>query len=193
MVNYQNGKVYKIEHKNGEGDIYIGSTTKQYLSQRMDRHRYEYRYWKSEKVIRFISSFHIFESYGIDNCHIVLLESVNCNSKEELYTKEAYYIKMMNCVNKYIPITTKEEKQIQKKEYRDQHKEETKEYNKKYNDENKEEIKIQQKKYYQDNKKEINQQKKEKTTCECGSIFVKHNKAQHNKTKKHQNFLNGNK
>ena len=37
MVNYNNGKIYKIEPLNGEeGDIYIGSTTKEYLSQRMD-------------------------------------------------------------------------------------------------------------------------------------------------------------
>ena len=33
MVNYNNGKIYKIEPVNGEeGDIYIGSTTKEYLS-----------------------------------------------------------------------------------------------------------------------------------------------------------------
>ena len=41
MVNYSNGKVYKIEPISGgeEGDVYIGSTTKRYLSQRMNTHR----------------------------------------------------------------------------------------------------------------------------------------------------------
>jgi hypothetical protein len=42
MVNYGNGKIYKIESHLGD-KIYIGSTTKQYLSQRMDKHRSEYR------------------------------------------------------------------------------------------------------------------------------------------------------
>ena len=48
MVNYGNGKIYKIECLT-TGLIYVGSTTKQYLSQRMDKHRMEYRYWKTKK------------------------------------------------------------------------------------------------------------------------------------------------
>ena len=44
MVNYNNGKIYKIEPLNAEeGDIYIGSTTKKYLSQRIDYHRSNYK------------------------------------------------------------------------------------------------------------------------------------------------------
>ena len=41
MVNYSNGKIYKIESDLGDL-IYIGSTTKYYLSQRMERHRFDY-------------------------------------------------------------------------------------------------------------------------------------------------------
>jgi len=38
MVNYQNGKIYFIEPicEHEENERYIGSTTKQYLSQRME-------------------------------------------------------------------------------------------------------------------------------------------------------------
>ena len=44
MINYNNGKIYKIEPINGEdGDIYIGSTTKEFLSQRLATHRGEYK------------------------------------------------------------------------------------------------------------------------------------------------------
>ena len=40
MINYSNGKIYKIEPINGEdGDVYVGSTTKEYLSQWMATHR----------------------------------------------------------------------------------------------------------------------------------------------------------
>jgi ribosome-interacting GTPase 1 len=60
-------------------------------------------------------SYDLFDKYGIDNCDIILLELVEANSKDELYTTEAHYIKTINCVNKYIPIRTKEElKEIRK-------------------------------------------------------------------------------
>ena len=41
MVNYGNSKIYKIWSPNGD-NIYIGSTTKKYLSQRMVEHRCDY-------------------------------------------------------------------------------------------------------------------------------------------------------
>ena len=49
MTKYDNSKIYKIEPLNieNEGDIYIGSTTKHKLSERMANHRYSYRKWKN--------------------------------------------------------------------------------------------------------------------------------------------------
>ena len=43
--NYSNGKVYKIEpiNSNNPDDIYIGSTTKKYLSQRFPAHKTAYK------------------------------------------------------------------------------------------------------------------------------------------------------
>ena len=58
MVNYENGKIYKIESHSGDM-IYIGSTTKKYLSQRMDTHRTDFKCWKNGKH-HFITSFTIF-------------------------------------------------------------------------------------------------------------------------------------
>jgi hypothetical protein len=102
MVNYSNGKIYKIEALNGqEGDIYIGSTTKEYLSQRMDTHRSGYNHWKKTGK-KYIASFSIFEKYGIENCNIFLLETINCKTKDELRAKEEIFIKSFNCVNKVI-------------------------------------------------------------------------------------------
>ena len=63
-INYKNGKIYKIEPVNGEeGEIYIGSTTKEYLSQRMTAHRGDYGKWKNGKHGK-IMSFDLFEKYG---------------------------------------------------------------------------------------------------------------------------------
>ncbi len=45
MVNYQNGKIYKIQDIGGNM-CYIGSTTKDFLSKRMVEHRSAYKNWK---------------------------------------------------------------------------------------------------------------------------------------------------
>jgi len=53
MVNYSNGKVYKVypiaEHLDHE-EIYIGSTTKVHLSKRMVNHRSKYKNGKMERM-----------------------------------------------------------------------------------------------------------------------------------------------
>ena len=70
---YQNGKIYQITSHCGD-KIYIGSTTKKYLSQRMDKHRSSYKQWKQGKAGK-IMIFDIFDEYGIENCQILLLET----------------------------------------------------------------------------------------------------------------------
>ena len=111
MANYSNGKVYKIECINDnqdEGCIYIGSTTKFYLSQRMDAHRSDYKKFK-RGVKLYISSFDVFEKYGIENCRITLLETCSCNTKDELLAREAHFIRTLKCVNKNIPLRKNKE------------------------------------------------------------------------------------
>ena len=110
MVNYNFGKIYKIEPivDHDEGDIYIGSTTKQYLSQRLDTHRSKYKQWKNGKYSK-VRVFEIFDKYCVSNCQIVLIETVNAESKDELLAREKHYIKSFKCVNKCIPGRTKKE------------------------------------------------------------------------------------
>ena len=61
MVNYENGKIYKIESYLGD-KTYIGSSTKQYLSQRMDSYITNYKSWKNG-IYHFVTSFTIFDEY----------------------------------------------------------------------------------------------------------------------------------
>lgn len=159
MTNYNNGKIYKIEAINGEdGDVYIGSTTKQYLSQRMTAHRYDYKRYLDGKREN-VTSFKLFEKYGVDNCIIILLESVNANSKDELLAREAHYIKSVACVNRCIPLqTSKEYKKankdkifIQRKEYREANKDKIKEYQ----NANKDKIKERNRLAYQNKKQQL--------------------------------------
>ena len=100
MVNYSNGKIYKIVPTNGDDMCYIGSTTKQYLSQRMDFHRNEYKKWQKNKEKSSTTLIEIFEKYGLENCKIELIENFPCNSKDELEKREGHYIKTLNCINK---------------------------------------------------------------------------------------------
>jgi len=108
MVNYNKGKIYKIESHLGPL-IYIGSTTKTYLSQRIDSHRHDYKLFKDNYTDKKMTSFQLFDAYGVDNCNIVLIELVNCNSKDELLAREAYHIKNNKCVNKIVPLRTDKE------------------------------------------------------------------------------------
>ena len=56
----------------------------------------------------------MFEKYGINNTDIILVESYPCENKNELHSRERYYIENNNCVNKIIPTRTSKEF---KKEY----------------------------------------------------------------------------
>jgi hypothetical protein len=100
MVNYSNSKIYKIVPTNGDDICYIGSTTKQYLSQRMDAHRSVFKQWQKNNKAEKTSSVELFDKYGLENCKIVLIENFPCNSKDELEKREGEWIKKINCINK---------------------------------------------------------------------------------------------
>lgn len=101
MTNYSNGKIYKIEPivEHDEGDIYIGSTTKKYLSQRIDTHRQDYKRFKNNKKKNNCSLYQLFDKYGVENCDITLIEYIDACSKDELLSHEKKHIKNMKCIN----------------------------------------------------------------------------------------------
>ena len=180
MVNYQNGKIYKIENLGGNM-CYIGSTTKDYLSKRMVQHRSLYKRWKDGKCVSNISVFKMFEKYGLDQCRIVLIELVPCDTKDELLKREAHYIRTLECVNKNQPIITKEERTEQQRQYRDGHKNEIK----KYNDEHKNEMQT----YRDTHKEKLNALRKAIVICKCGMEHQHRRTTDHKKTKQHLNFI----
>ena len=188
MVNYNNGKIYKIQPKSDgeQGDIYIGSTTKVLLSQRMSEHRCDYKRWKKGNTNK-VTSFILFDKYGVENCEIVLIEIVNVESKDELIAREKHWIQSTNCVNKLVVGRTpkeyyeenkeailfnkknyhnenKETIQVYKKKYREENKETIRVYQKKYREENKETIQVYQKKYHEE-KKRINTNQEKRILC----------------------------
>jgi hypothetical protein len=162
-MNYNEGKIYKIEALNGDvNDVYIGSTTKHYLCDRMSHHRHRYREWKTNNNFKY-TSFDIFEKYGVGNCRIVLIENYPCKNKEELLARELHYIKTLNCVNRNIPLRTNSQYYIDNASM------------------------LKEKSNYRYHNL-IN--KKEKLACECGCVVTSLGMTKHKKTDKHKALMN---
>lgn len=206
MVNYQNGKIYRLV--SGSGKQYIGSTT-QKLCKRMVGHRADYRSWKKGQI-NFITSFSLFEEEG--DVSIILIENYPCENNEELHKRERYWIEAMDCVNKVIPTRTFKEyvednrqhiSQYQKeyreknreiisqykKQYAEENREHISQYKKEYRETNRERLKQKEKEYYESNKQQINQERQRKIQCECGAEITYSGLSRHKKTKKHQDAI----
>lgn len=205
MVNYQNGKIYRILSKTGKQ--YVGSTT-QNLAKRKSGHVRMYNAWlKNKEDINFTTSFTLFEEGDVD---IVLIENYSCENKEELLRRERYWIENIEggCVNKVIPTRTIHEyrqsnkKQIleKNKHYYQQNKDRINERDKQYYEANKKQILEKDKQYYEQNKeqilekakqyREINKDKlQEKTKCPCGGCFSKQNIRRHERSIIHQDYI----
>jgi len=179
MTDYSKGKIYKIEPicEHEEGEIYIGSTIKDTLAQRMSSHRANYKIWKSGAIkTAHIRSFDLFDKFGIENCKIYLIELFPCNSRDELNSREGTFIRTLKCVNKAIAGGQ------DYVEYKRQWYEKNKERNKERN--------CQLKKVYREtNKLILNEKAKVKMQCICGSECRIADKSKHYRTKKHQNYI----
>ena len=176
MPNYQNGKIYKIESLEGNC-IYYGSTT-QKLCVRMAGHRAKYKQYINGKSP--ICSSRVLK---YDDAKIYLVENYPCNTKEELCSREGYYIKNFECVNTQVAgrdkrgwyqdnkkriLNERKQNYTNNKEYflmknkknYEKNKEKILKQNKEYQKKNKEHILIKQKQYYE--KIKNNQEYKEK-------------------------------
>ena len=185
MPDYSLGKIYKIVD-NTNGKIYVGSTCEPTLSRRLAKHVNNYKCYLNEKS-NYMSSFKILVNQNYD---IILIENYPCESKDELHARERHYIESIECVNKFIPTRTKSEytndHKNEKKEYDKAYRENNKEKIKEYRENNKEKLKEKKKEYYENNKEKY----KITFSCICGSKMQKHEKTRHEKTKKHQAFIN---
>ena len=212
MPDYQKGKIYKIWDSEYQ-ECYVGSTI-QGLNMRMVEHRKKYRAYKNGvKQTAETNSYKLFDKYGLDNCRIELEELFPCNSKMELQKREGYHIRNSNCVNKQVAGRTNKEYYQENneyvkervKKYCEQNKEAIQEYQKHYFQNNKDKLTKQHKQYQEENKDKIKEQKrqyrenngdiikekrKETYTCDCGTTLTKGKKNRHNKSKKHQQYLN---
>ena len=115
MPDYQQGKIYKIISPHTD-KIYIGSTTKQYLSQRLAKHKSGFKAWKLGKENK-VNSYDLIE---LGDVEIILLETYPCNSKDELISRERHWYDLNKelSINKIRPhITYDEDLEFKKEHY----------------------------------------------------------------------------
>ena len=168
MSDFKLAKIYKIIPLNPEheSDVYIGSTCKPSLAQRLSKHKCDYNRWKNGKYNN-VSSFKLFEKYDVENCNIFLIEEYPCENKYQLIQKEGHYIKTIPCINQRIAGRTKQQ----------------------YYEDNREAILESQREYYEDNRKVISVWKSTKFNCICGGYHTRCHKSTHYKTKNHINYM----
>jgi hypothetical protein len=172
QIDYTETIVYKLCcNDTSIKDIYVGHTTN--FEQRKSSHR---RNVNTSNKHLLIYEF-IRDLGGWKNWSMIQVEKISCQNKQEALARERYWIEKLgatlNCNN---PITSKEEKDTQKKcwyeekkleilqkakENYEENKEKKLEYQKQYAEKNKEKIFNYQKEYQDKNKEKICEQKKD--------------------------------
>ena len=112
----------KGEHP--EEDIYIGSTMKEDINDRLKVHKYQYKHYLNHGFKdNYMNSFLLFDKYGIDNIKITLLNTVEVDTRKELLIHETSYIKSMKNVNKHVSYLAPGEHKIYLQNYYQRNKE----------------------------------------------------------------------
>ena len=186
MIDYQQGKIYKIEC-NVTGKVYIGSTCEPILARWLAGHVGNYRCYLNGKS-HYVTSFDVLQSGNYD---IVLIESYPCNSKDELHVRERYHTNNIDCVNKIKCQGMKNE--LGEKGYDKYNYEKNKDIihakKKEYYNDNKNKIIEKSKAYHEKNKDIIHAKKNEKHNCVCGGKYTTAGKQQHIRSVKHLYYL----
>ena len=126
---------------------------------------------------------------GWEKWRMVCIAEEECETKRQAeMVEERYRLELNANMNSQRCYVTEERKEYNK-EYAKEHKEEIKAYKKEYREEHKEEIKEYRKEYQEQHKEEIKKYKSKKYTCACGNELTWNNKAKHERTKKHKEFL----
>jgi hypothetical protein len=207
MPDYSKGKIYKIVDLS-TNECYIGSTVQKTLASRLAQHVRDYKAFEDGRG-HFISSFKVLEGGNYD---IQLIENFPCKNKDELHSREGFFIKSLECVNNRVAGRTlsqyyadnaerikercmqyyKDNKEIVSKRqslYREQKKDHFKEYNINYCLQNAERLKERSKQYRLENAEKIKEHKNRVVECACGKSYTYSNESRHVKSKYHQAFI----
>ncbi len=145
MVKYENGKIYKIID-NTTDNIYIGSTCEK-LCRRLQKHKSSYNCYLNPNVKQgYMRSFDILKN---NDYKIILIEDYPCENKEQLLSREQYYIDTLNCINHNNPIHNKKDYY---KQYSEKNRDRLNKMSREWDNNNKEKRRATSKKYADKNK-----------------------------------------
>ena len=184
MPDYSKTIIYKIVCKDETVDyLYVGSTTnftkRKYTHKNACNNETNNDYNQKKYV-------EMRNNGGWENFRMIEVEKYPCHDKREAEKREEELrLELRANMNSYKCYTTAEQEKEQMKESRKKYRDLNKDKYKQYRDLNKDKAK----EYYEKNKDKITDKALEKFNCECGGTYTHCHKSQHNKTKKHLNFL----
>lgn len=177
------GRIYKIIHCHSN-ICYVGSTFNT-TRDRWQKHKYDLNSHN-------LAIYDYIKKYGHQNFRMILIKEYEVVDRKQLLAYEQLWINKLKPVNRLDAVAYLKKQKT--KEY-EQHRKRPEDYaqkQKKYREENKEKIAQKKKEYREINKEKIAQKKKEKYTCECGATTTKQHKLRHERSKKHQAYINSN-
>jgi len=166
MPDYKQGKIYTIRCKTDTSLIYVGSTI-QSLAKRFGGHKKECK--RSNMLL-----YSKIENWN--DWYIELYLNYPCNSVEELRKKEGEIIREIGTLNKIIAGRTIQQYNIDNPDRM-----------KNWKHNNPEKMAVHREK---DKIREIENGRREVKPCECGGRFSEKSIRTHEKSKKHQTYLN---
>lgn len=161
---------------------YYGHSTNEYVSHYLSTHRSKYRQAiRNNKITRQLHKDMFAINMKPEDINLTLIEYYKCNDvnearKRERELLESYEKSLLSNVR----VPSRDIKEWC---------EVCKEYHKQYYETNKEHILERVKEYNEANKERITEQQKQPFECACGSIIRYDNKARHEKSKRHLQWL----
>jgi len=172
MPDYKKSVIYKI-YDNTNGDTYYGSTCNEL----------RFRIWKHKSSAKCNSDGAVSKSIFLnDDYDYSVVEEFPCENRQELHTRERWWIENNVCINKSIPTRTQ-------KEYYIVNRERIITTAKEHYDKNKDTIKLNNKKYRANNMEEISKKRAIKIECECGCKITSRNISAHRTSARHINLM----
>ena len=151
MVNYKNGKIYKIVN-DCDDEIYVGSTTRT-LCERMAHHRFDAKRANSRVYKKF-------SVLGVEHFRIILVENFSCNSKEELCAREEHWRTQLNATLNTQSCHTGIDDKTYKAQWYEQRKDDINKARKEHYANNKDEFLQKNKEYREKNREKVLEQKR---------------------------------
>lgn len=161
-IDYSNSFVYKLCCNDVDiTEIYIGSTSN--MRQRKHKHKTACNNPNNKEYNRYKYQF-IRDNGGFSNWSMIMIEHVECDTKQELLARERHYIEQLKPhLNKQLPLRSKQQLQ---------------QYHKQYS-----------KQYRVDNKQRLKQHQSEIKICDCGLYYTHSKHARHIKTDIHKRYM----